>query len=64
MKGKIVYHEGQKPEKVAQRGCEVSMFGDVRSLSVQSSEQPNLVRPALSRALDYITSESPFQAKL
>lgn len=60
----VCHEDGQKPEKVARRGCEVFMFGGVKSLSVQSSEQPNLVRPALSRALDYTTSECPFQAKL
>jgi len=65
MKRKILYWEGgQKLEQVAQRGSEVSIFGDVKRLSVQSSEQPNLVRPALSRALDWLTSKGLFQPKL
>lgn len=53
-----------KTEQIAQKSCEIFISGDIKSLSVQSSEQLSLVQPALSRVLDQMTSEYPFQPKL
>lgn len=40
-------------------GCGISVLGGVQGLTEQVPEQPDLIRPALSRGLDYVISRSP-----
>lgn len=35
--GFLLFKGGQMPEQVSQRGCEVSMFGDIKSLTSHCS---------------------------
>lgn len=40
-------------------GCSISVLGGVQDLTEKIPEQPDLTRPALSRALDYVICRAP-----
>ena len=47
---------GQTLEQTAQRGCRVSILGDIQNLTGHGPEQPAVTDPALSRGW---TRQSP-----
>ncbi|KAK4832344.1 hypothetical protein QYF61_021873 [Mycteria americana] len=58
---KLFYHEGGETlQKVAQRGCGVSILEDIQNWTKHSPEQPALADPALSKGLDEMFSRGPF----
>jgi len=51
-KGGKKYHEGsQTLEQVAWRSCKISIFADVQDSPGHGPDQPDLIRPVLSREL-------------
>ncbi|KAK4831197.1 hypothetical protein QYF61_015929 [Mycteria americana] len=53
----IFHHEGgQALAQVAQRGCGISILGDIQSPAGHGPEQPAVADPALDRGLDQMTS--------
>lgn len=64
MSKKLLYGERDEALQMSQRGCEVSVFGDIQNPSEHILEQPDLANPTSVRVLVYVISKHPCQPYL
>ena len=60
----ILHSEGDRAlEQAAQRGCGVSLSGDIQDLSGQGPVQPAVGDPASAGGVDWTIPRGPFQPR-